>query len=176
MGAVAGAWDLLQLPTEGHLICPTLTPVQAWPPSSYYAPFAKHVKSDQAVRQLSHRRGELCGIKMGLSATQTTGRMGYLRRVGRVTTLIVRLFQSLPGEPYVDLPRASDALFRRGRFAGLQRRERAGELWRDGVPRPGCAVVGREPHTRGGDVATHVLAGPDAAVRKAGGLLLGVKM
>ena len=171
-GAVAGAWDILQIPAEGQLVCPTLAPDTA--ARSYYESFGdKHVISDQeSVRFLvdGHRQ-----VKMGLSPTQTTGRMGFHRRVGGGSTLIVRIFAPLPGEPYVDLPRASDdtvggdalqAYNDNGMFGGFGEME-----FHDPA-----LIVGRPPETRRGSCVTHVLAGEDGAIRVAARLLLGVEI
>ncbi len=173
-GAVAGAWDLLQLPPTGWLICPTVTPVPA--PRSYYDPFGpRHVKCDRArpaVRFLIDGRRR---IKMGLTAAQSTGRMGYYRRLGRVSSLIVRIFGPLPGEPYVDVPLASNAFFGGdavqaynddGTFGGFGEME-----YHDPA-----VVAGRDPAARSGASVTHVLVGPDAEIRKVGAELLGVKV
>ncbi len=170
-GTVAGAWDLLQLPTTGTLICPTLAgPTE---PRSYYNDFGpRHVVSNAAcVRFLVDARHR---IKMGLSPAQTTGRMGYHRALDNgQAVLIVRFFPVLPGEPYVDVPRASTEFFGGdvlqaynddGNFADFGEME-----YHDPA-----LVAGHAPASRSGTSVTHVLAGPDELVRQAGATLLGV--
>ncbi len=171
-GAVAGTWDLLQIPPGGTVICPTTTPVPT--PRSYYDPFGdRHVYTDdRCVRvRIDGRRK----IKMGLAPMETTGRMGYYRRCGDASTLIVRIFSTQPGEPYVDLPRDSSE-----RFGGD-----ALQVYNDGGAYGGfgemeyhdpALVVGQTPATRTGVSVTHVLAGSDRAVHNAGRILLGVEI
>jgi hypothetical protein len=170
--AVAGAWDLLQVPTGGVLVCPTLVPVRQV--RRYYASFRDQdiIKDGRSVR--FHARGDRV-VKFGLSAQQTTGRMAYLRRAGRVTTAIVRIFEALPGEPYVDLPRDSSQRFggdalqafcddgRFGSFAEMEYHDPA-------------LIAGASVTSRSGYSVTHVLAGPDAPVRKAAAELVGVRV
>jgi hypothetical protein len=168
-GAVAGVWNLLQVPQGGVLVCPTLAPVRK--PTAYYESFrAKDVKCDaHAVRFYTH--GDRT-IKMGLTATQTTGRMAYVRKAGKLSTAIVRFFLPVPGAPYVDVPRSSAAFFGGealqafcddgcfGSFAEMEYHEPA-------------LVAGAALSARSGGCVTHVLAGPHAAVRKAVAGLIG---
>lgn len=167
-GVVAGAWDLLQLPPTGWLVCPTVSPVKK--PRSYYNPFGpKHVKCDKsAVRFLIDGKRR---IKMGIAPAQTTGRMGYYRKAGKLSTLIVRWFAPLPGTPYVDLPRSSNAFF--GGDA-LQAYNDDGGGFGEMEYHDPAVVVGNTPASRSGACVTHVLAGPDAQIRAAADLLLGV--
>jgi hypothetical protein len=170
-GAVAGAWDILQVPPTGTLICPT---TQRPSVRSYYDPFGdRHVAvADDHVRFLidGQRR-----IKMGLRPEHTTGRMGYFRPIdARRAALIVRVFPSLPGEQYPDIPRDHPANQRTdgdalqaynddGTYGGF------GELeYHD----PAVRVGGCE--TRTGQCVTHVLTGDAGAVVEAGRSLLGV--
>jgi len=168
--AVGGAWDLLQVPPVGTLICPTTTPVEQ--PRSYYNPYGdRHVVCDESsIRFLidgMHR------IKMGLSPQQTTGRMGYYRQLEHVSSLIVRIFAALPGEPYVDLPRSSDATFGGDALQAYNDDGNAGGFGEMEYHDP-AVVAGRSPDSRSGSCVTHVLVGPDDAVRKVGEELLGV--
>lgn len=173
-GAVVGGWDLLQLPPVGQLLCPTVTHVN--PPRSYYDPFGdRHVIcTDDHVRFVidgKHR------IKMGLTPMQTTGRMGYLRKAGSVWTLIFRAFAPLPGEPYVDLPRASAETFGGDALQAYNDKDDGiiggfGEMeYHDPA-----LVAGRTPSTRSGSSVTHVLAGDQNAINEAVRLLLGVRL
>ena len=177
-GAVAAAWDILQVPPTGTLICPTTTRAQ---PRSYYDPFGdRHVRvDDAAVRFLIDARRR---IKMGLRPEHTTGRMGYHRRheaTGSAAgweSLILRLFPVSPGEPYVDLPRDHPADQRRGgdalqAYCDDQTYGRFGEMEFLG---PAVIVGGCE--YRHCAAVTHVLAGPPDALREAGRSLLGVPL
>jgi len=169
-GTVAGAWDLLQLPPTGTLICPTT--VDVGEPTSYYEPFGDHHVhvADDCVRFLidgKHR------IKMGLLAEHTTGRMGYYRRVGDVSTLIFRVFAPQPGRAYVDVPRDRDATFGGdalqaynddGTFGGFGEME-----YHDPA-----LVTASSTASMSGACVTHVLVGDDDTVRAAGAALLGV--
>lgn len=173
-GAVASTWDLLQLPPRGTLICPTVSPVET--PRSYYEPFGdEHVQCDERrVRFLidSKRR-----IKMGLLAERVTGRMGYYRQLDDGgASLILRIFTPLPGEPYVDLPRASDETFGGDALQAYNDDGTAvaGTGFGEMESIDPALVVGRGPTIRTGVSITHVLVGPDAAVRAAGEQLLGV--
>ncbi len=176
-GAVAGAWDILQIPPTGTLICPTTRPLRIGDGGgvrSYYDPFGdRHVQADgNRVRFLIDLQRR---IKMGIRAEDTTGRMGYYRAGERgESTLIIRIFPTLPGEPYVDIPRSADAQTRTGgdclqAYGDDLTFGRFGEMeYHDPA-----LVVGRGPTTRSGTCVTHVLAGPDDAVRAAGERLLG---
>lgn len=175
-GAVAGCWDILQVPPTGTLVCPTTRRVE---PTSYYEPFGeRHVVVDD--RRVRFRIDGRHRIKMGLPADATTGRMGYLRMVDGQCTLIVRVFPSLPGEPYCDLPRDASADRRLGGDA-LQAYNDDGDAF------PGttfgemeyhdpCLIAGAAPETRTGTSVTHVLVGPEAAVRAVGEDLLGASL
>ncbi|MEM6459186.1 MAG: DUF6786 family protein [Planctomycetota bacterium] len=189
-GMVAGAWDILQVPPTGTLICPTAARAEV---RSYYEPFGdRHVAvSDADVRFLIDGRRR---VKMGLRAEHTTGRMGYYRPVDEQTsTLIVRIFAPLPGEPYGDVPRDDprNRQLERGEIEGpilggdcLQAYNDDGDAFGGGPDvtfgemeyhDPGL-VVGRGPTSRRGSCVTHVMAGPDDAVRAAGRELLGVEV
>lgn len=177
-GAVAGAWSILQVPPpEGGactLICPTTRRVE---PRSYYEPFGdRHVALDEdRVRFLIDGKRR---IKMGLPADATTGRMACYANHGDVSSLIVRLFAPLPGEPYCDLPRDADAETRTGGDA-LQAYNDDGDAFEDTTfgemeYHDPCLIAGGAPNSRTGSSVTHVLVGPDDAIKSAGGQLLGV--
>ncbi len=173
-GTMAGAWDLLQLPPTGWLICPTVGEVKKV--NSFYDSFGpKHVKIDKtSVRFLIDGKRR---VKMGVPPHQTTGRMGYYRKLpgGKLSSLIVRMFGPQPGEPYIDLPRSSNAFFGGdavqaynddGRFGGF------GEMEHHDP----ALVAGQEPAVRNGSCVTHVFVGSDADVKAAGRVLLGVRV
>ncbi|MEM9883019.1 MAG: hypothetical protein AAF800_08895 [Planctomycetota bacterium] len=185
-----GAWDILQVPPMGTLICPTVGRAEV---RSYYEPFGdRHVVvSDTDVRFLIDGKRR---IKMGLRAEHTTGRMGYYRPAdGQTSTLIVRIFAPLPGEPYGDVPRDDprNRQLERGEIEGpilggdcLQAYNDDGDAFGGGPEvtfgemeyHDPCLVVGRGPTSRSGSCVTHVMAGPDDAVRAVGGALLGVEV
>ena len=177
-GAVAAAWDILQVPPTGTLVCPTTTRVQ---PRSYYDPFGdRHVRADgHAVRFLIDLQRR---IKMGIRPEHTTGRMGYFREHpaggsgSGWASLILRVFAVSPGESYVDIPRDHPADQRRGgdalqAYCDDQTFGRFGEME---YVAPAVVVGGCE--YRHSACVTHVLAGPTDAVREAGGALLGVEI
>jgi hypothetical protein len=172
-GALAGAWDLLQLPPTGTLICPTTTATQ---PMSYYDPFGeKHVQVDATrVRFLIDAKRR---IKMGLPPMNVTGRMGYYRRGAgeNLSSLIVRIFAPLPGEPYVDVPLSAEAGTRFGDDC-LQAYNDDGAYGAFGEMEyhDPAVIVGHGPAVRSGSSVTHVLLGPDQAIGEFGRQLLGV--
>lgn len=169
-GAVAAAWDILQVPPTGTLVCPT---TRRAAPRSYYDPFGdKHVvATDTAVRFLidAQRR-----VKMGLRPEHTTGRMGYYRPLtGGESSLIVRVFPVYPGEQYVDVPRDHPAEQRSGGDALQAYNDDMtyGAFGEMEFVAPAVVVGGcTARHTT---CVTHAMVGPDAAVRAAGAALLG---
>ena len=172
-GAVAGAWNLLQVPPTGTLICPTFGPPQM--PACYFDPFGdRHVRcAERAVHFLIDSRRVM---KMAISPLQTTGRMGFYRPLDGVSTLIVRIISVFPGEPYVDMPLSRD---RDERFAG----DALQAFNYDRSPPDGfgemehhepAVVAGRSPSAKSHTTVTHVLSGPDHDIRMAGRQLLGV--
>ncbi len=169
-GAVAAAWDVLQVPPTGTLVCPTTKRVN---PRSYYDPFGgRHVVvDDRAVRFLIDAKRR---VKMGLRPEHTTGRMGYYRPLtGGESSLIVRVFPVLPGEPYVDIPRDHPAEQRSGGDALQAYNDDLtyGAFGEMEFVAPAVVVGGcKSRHTA---CVTHVLVGPDDAVRAAGAGLLG---
>ena len=174
-GAVAGAWDILQLPASGTLVCPTVgEPAE---PNCYFDAFgAKHVRRDgHAVYFLVDANRQ---IKMGIPAEKTTGRMGYYRPLpGGRSVLIVRVFAPQPGAPYVDMPLSRP----RGQRTGgdsLQAYNDNGGYGQFGEMEyhDPAVIVGQTPTTRTGSCITHVLAGPDADIRAIGQALLGVPL
>ncbi|MCE9592431.1 MAG: hypothetical protein K8S99_18145 [Planctomycetes bacterium] len=170
-GAVVGTWDLLQLPAGGTLVCPTLGPVSS--PRIYYGAFDPQRMShdDRAFRfQIDGKRQ----LKFGLTPWQTTGRAGYHRPVGGgISTLIFRTFGTQPGEPYIDLPLTSDDLTGGDALQSYNDGGQFGGFGEMEYHDPGV-IVGRSPETRSSSNTTHILAGPDAAIREAAKVLLGV--
>ncbi|MEE9405114.1 MAG: DUF6786 family protein [Algisphaera sp.] len=170
-GAVAAAWDILQIPVTGTLVCPTTRRVE---PRSYYEPFGdKHVQvADDSVRFLvDHKRR----VKMGLRPEHTTGRMGFLRSLKKgQSSLIVRVFSVLPGEQYVDIPRDHPADQRSGGDALQAYNDDLtyGPFGEMEYVTP-AVVVGGCQH-RNTACVTHAMVGPDALIREAGEALLGV--
>ena len=172
-GAIAGAWDILQVPPVGTLICPTTTPIDT--PRSYYDPFGdRHVVCDQqSVRFLVDGKRK---IKMGLLAEHTTGRMAYHRRLDADrSSLIVRLFAPMPGEPYADLPIHEDQTKRTGGdcLQAYNDDGNAGGFGEMEYHDP-ALIVADGPASRTGTCITHLLAGPDHDIRAFGQTLLGV--
>ena len=172
-GAVASAWDILQVPPTGTLICPTKRKVA---PRSYYDPFGdKHVVcDDEAVRFLidAQRR-----VKMGIRPEDTPGTMGYYRTHGGGTSsLIFRAFDVEPGQRYVDIPRDHPIDQRDGGDAiqAYNDDQTYGNFGEMEFVAP--AVVVGEIETRASSCVTHVLVGPDEAVRAFGETLLGVSV
>jgi hypothetical protein len=173
-GAVASAWDILQVPPGGTLVCPTTQRVS---PRSYYDPFGdRHVLCDDtAVRfRIDAQRR----IKMGIRPEHATGRMGYFRPAsvhgGGMASLILRVFPVSPGELYVDIPRDHPADQRRGGDA-LQAYNDNGTFGPFGEMEyvaPAVQVGGCE--YRHSSCVTHAMVGPESAVREAGRGLLGV--
>ncbi|MCX5659605.1 MAG: hypothetical protein NTW19_07765 [Planctomycetota bacterium] len=171
-GIGVGTWDILQIPAGGTLVCPTTVKVPR--PRIYYGKFTPThftIKSDAVRFKIDGKKQ----LKFGLDAVRTTGRMGYLRKVGKVTTLIFRAFAPLPGQPYVDLPLASDDLVGcdalqsyndGGMFGGFGEME-----YHDPA-----LIAGNQPVARTGSCVTHVISGPDAKVRQAAAMLLGTKV
>ena len=192
-GLTAGAWSVLQVPPTGTLICPVTRRLDgAADIRSYYDAFGdRHVVvDDRCVRFLvdgKHR------IKMGIKPEHTTGRMGFYRPPGSysevgMSSLIVRIFSTLPGEAYCDVPR-DDARHReleRGEIGGpvlggdcLQAYNDdgsafAGTTFGEMEYHDPCVVVGCGPTARTGSCVTHVVAGADEAVRAFGEEVLGV--
>ena len=169
-GAVAAAWDILQVPPTGTLVCPTTQRVK---PRSYYEPFGdKHVVADE--RRVRFLIDTTRRVKMGLRPEHTTGRMGYYRPLaGGESSLIVRVFPVVPGERYVDVPRDHPAEQRSGGDALQAYNDDLtfGAFGEMEFVSPAVTVGGRAAqHTT---CVTHVLVGPDAGVGAGGGMLLG---
>lgn len=172
-GAVAAAWDILQVPPTGTLICPTKGKVQ---PRSYYDPFGeKHVVSDDdAVRFLIDAKRR---VKMGIRPEDSLGKMGYYRPLADgLSTLIYREFSMDLDGTYVDIPRDHPADQRSGGDALQAYCDDLtyGSFGEMEFVAPAVIVGGAESQVS--SCVTHVLAGPDNAVRAAGEALLGVSV
>lgn len=168
----AGAWDLLQVPPEGVLICPTAG--QAVHVRSYYDPFGDHVRvSDAGVHFRIDSRKR---VKMGIDPVSTLGRMAYYQQHGHVSSLIVRIFAPQPGQAYVDLP--VDDILQGQRTGGdaLQayNHNGGGGLSFGEMEYHDPAVLALSPNrTQRHTSVTHVLAGADGDIREFGQRLLG---
>lgn len=172
-GAVASAWDILQVPPTGTLICPTKRKVE---PRSYYDPFGeKHVVSEgDAVRFLIDAKRR---VKMGIRPEDTLGKMGYYRPLANgLSTLIYRGFSIDLDGTYVDIPRDHPADQRSGGDALQAYNDDLtyGSFGEMEFVAPAVIVGGVE--SQSSTCVTHVLAGPDDAVRAAGEALLGVSV
>jgi len=178
-GAVASAWDILQVPPTGTLICPTKRKVE---PRSYYDPFGeKHVESDDdAVRFLIDAKRR---VKMGIKPEDTRGKMAYYRPPapgpgsddgGGLASLIYREFTVDLDGTYVDIPRDHPADQRRGGDALQAYNDDLtyGPFGEMEFVAPAVIVGGVE--SQSSSCVTHVITGPDDAVRAAGERLLGV--
>lgn len=169
-GAVTGGWDILQVPAGGVFVAPVTRRVRK--PRMYYGKFdPRRLRcTPSACRFVLDGKKQM---KFGLLPEETTGRMAYIRKLGKITTAIVRVFAVQPGEPYVDLPLTSD-----DRVGGdaLQSYNDGGSFGGFGEMEYHDAgfVAGKSPVTRSGPCVTHVLAGGDRGVRKAASELVGV--
>ncbi len=173
-GALAGCWEILQLPVGGVLVCPTCS--QVVQPRCYYEPFdERHVRMDgQCVRFFMDGRHR---VKIGLTPFMTNGCMGYYRRLEESASLIVRFFPVDCESPYVDVPRDADIAVRTGGDC-LQAYNDDGSSGAFGEMEyhDPAVIAGSGPEVRTGRCVTHVLIGPDDAVRAAAVHLLGSRV
>jgi len=99
---LVGLWSLTQMPHQGELFIPTYSKTQPW---IYFglvdAPPDELVASDRLVRFKMRAPGE---HKIGLRASATTGRIGYIYPAGKQHALIVRNFFVNPSGEYADVP------------------------------------------------------------------------
>lgn len=176
-GAMAGGWDLLQVPPTGTLHCPVT--VAGLSPRSYYDPFGEHhVHADATgVRFLIDGKRR---VKMGLLAEHTTGRMAFFHPAedGRRALVILRVFAPQPGEPYVDLPRDSDELLGGDCLQAYNHLEGIGDFPPFGEMEyhDPALFVGSGPDRRAGQCVTHVFTGDTQALRQAVEPLLGMEL
>ena len=170
-GAVAGLWDLCQMPVGGALYCPVAVPPNG-PPREYYEPLRPEDVSwdDAAVRfaaTAAHR------IKMGLPPEQTTGRMGYYRRLENgMASFIFRHFLPAPGGTYIDLPRHSDAT-----SGGDCLQAFCGDDPMDGFcemeHHEPALIAGTGPQRTSGTCITHAIVGPAESLTPVARRMLG---
>ena len=99
---LVGLWSLTQMPHQGELFVPTYSKAE---PRIYFgladAPPDELTSSDHLVRFKMRAAGE---HKIGIRASATTGRIGYLYPVGTRHALIVRNFSVNPSGEYADVP------------------------------------------------------------------------
>jgi hypothetical protein len=95
-----GLWNLVQMPHGGDLLVPTYGRTT---PQFYFGqvPPEDLIITDHLVRYKMHAAG---GYKIGIRAVATTGRVGYMYKVGNQWALIIRNFSVNPSGEYVDVP------------------------------------------------------------------------
>lgn len=93
-------WNLLQLPHGGELVIPTYRKCR---PTRFFGVIPP---GDLRVSQgcISYRMAAAGEQKIAVPALATTGRLAYLRHVGRTSLLVVRSFQPDPSGVYADAP------------------------------------------------------------------------
>ncbi len=170
-GAVAGLWDLCQMPVGGALYCPLTLPLDG-PPRAYYEPLRPtDVSWDETAVRFAARAEHI--IKMGLAAEKTTGRMGYYRRLDDDrASFLFRHFLPVPGAAYVDLPRDSEAMFGGDclqAFCGDDPEHGFCEM----EHHEPAVIVGQGPRLTCGSSVTHAIVGPTEKVEAAARALLG---
>jgi Family of unknown function (DUF6786) len=99
---LVGLWSLTQMPHRGELCIPTYFKTA---PRIYFglenAPADELIAEDKMVRFKMRAAGE---HKIGIRATATTGRIGYIYPSGDQYALIVRNFFVNPSGEYADVP------------------------------------------------------------------------
>ena len=110
---------------------------------------------------------------MGLLPTQTTGSMAYYQQHVNISSLIIRIFNTLPGEPYCDLPRSSDELLGGDTLQAYNDDETHGRFGEMEYHDP-ALIVGQSCKSRQSTNITHVLVGPDEQIKQIGKQLMGV--
>jgi hypothetical protein len=99
---LVGLWSLTQMPHRGELLIPTYSKAD---PRIYFGlvdtPPGELAVSDRLTRFKMRAPGE---HKIGLRATVTTGRIGYIYPAGDKYALIVRNFFVNPSGEYADVP------------------------------------------------------------------------
>src|SRR5579862_3576212 len=99
---LVGLWSLTQMPHQGELFIPTYSKAE---PRIYFGladtPPGELSTSDRLVRFKMRAAGE---HKIGIRASATTGRIGYLYPTGKMYALIVRNFFVNPSGEYADVP------------------------------------------------------------------------
>jgi len=95
-----GLWNLVQMPHGGEMLIPTYRRTE---PKIWFGevPGEDLKISDHLIRYRMRAKGEQ---KLGVLATASPGRVGYLHGEGATRTLIVRNFTVNPSGEYVDVP------------------------------------------------------------------------
>lgn len=95
-----GLWNLLQMPHGGDLLVPTYARTE---PRIYMGAITSEdlIVEDRLIRYKMRASGE---HKLGIRATMTTGRVGYIYSSGPDWSLIIRNFFVDPSGEYVDVP------------------------------------------------------------------------
>ena len=95
-----GLWNLVQMPHGGDMLIPTFSTAQ---PKVYFGKISPEDLrvTDHLVRYHMRASGE---HKIGIRATATTGRVGYVYPTGGAWSLIIRNFFVNPSGEYVDVP------------------------------------------------------------------------
>jgi hypothetical protein len=99
---LVGLWSLTQMPHQGELFVPTYSKAT---PRIYFglvgAPADELAVSNRLLRFKMRAPGE---HKIGIRASVTTGRIGYMYATGEQHALIVRNFFVNPSGEYADVP------------------------------------------------------------------------
>ena len=95
-----GLWHLVQLPHGGDMLIPTFFRNEPKIFMGAVGPEALIV-DDHLIRYKMRAEGK---HKLGVRATATTGRVGYLCNAGDDASLVVRNFRVNPSGEYVDVP------------------------------------------------------------------------
>ena len=100
-GVRLGIWNLIQLPAGGHIIIPTVR--KSYPRDYFDKTGPSHLRVTSRFIYFSLDAKEQ--HKIGVRASSTIGRMGYMRPLeGERKTLVVRNFLVNPSGEYVDIP------------------------------------------------------------------------
>jgi hypothetical protein len=96
-----GIWNLIQLPAGGHIIIPTVR--KSYPHDYFDKTGPSHLRvTSRCIYFLLDAKEQ---HKIGIRASSTIGRIGYMRPLeGERKTLVVRNFLVNPSGAYVDTP------------------------------------------------------------------------
>ena len=104
--AQVGMWDIVQLPTPGHMLVPTFGPTG----DAETAPWQALI-GDPAAKVAAHAHGvkvhmgPTTSFKLGVRAVHTVGRAGYIRPLSHGEhMLVVRNFDVNLSGDYIDVP------------------------------------------------------------------------
>ncbi|MHB1001617.1 MAG: DUF6786 family protein [Armatimonadota bacterium] len=95
-----GLWSLVQMPHGGELLVPLFSPQE---PAVYFGEIPDgdlHI-DDHLLRYRMTASG---GQKIGVKATASTGRAGYIYQSDGLWSLIIRCFDVNPSGEYIDMP------------------------------------------------------------------------